>query len=192
MNAILFQESYLKELGWPWVWAASHFLFRKKSQTGRSRSVSLGNTVLCSGSVSESSPPVLLYTLPSSSRAWSSLRHVKVLPAEELFLWYRLSLSVESVFLLPVLCQINKIKKRDEVGSLGSQPASCSPNMKNDYLVWSPGGWTWTNPKHTGTASPNQIIRVCNPITTARLSPLHTVVTDGVSSSSKSWGKYEL
>lgn len=163
---IPFQESYLKDLWWALMQAASHFLFRKdRSQPGEMGSLSLGHTALCLASVSQRSSQVLLHTLSflfhlclvffSPSRESTSYREVVRLMQITFFSWNM------------CLCCVEKKNKEAwwERLFLFSQPSSSSPNMKSHQLVWSLWGQTWTNVKHTGTVSPNQIISVCNSVT---------------------------
>lgn len=71
------------------------------------------------------------------------------------------------VFLPPVcvfLCQKKKEWWWDRLFLL-SHLISHSANIKSYQHVWCTWVWTRTDLKHTGTASPNQTISVCNPIT---------------------------
>lgn len=126
---IPFQESYLKDLWWALMQAASHFLFRKDHSQERWGHC-LWDTRRCVWQASLKGHLKFSCTrcLSSSTYASSfSLHHVKVLPTEKLLDWCRLHFSVEIC-----VCVVSKkkIKKRDERGSF------CSPSPPRRLQIW--------------------------------------------------------
>lgn len=113
-----------------------------------------------------------LYTpcLSSTTFTWSSSSTSKSVSCSELLNWYRLKFSVESFFLLCWKRERGRVGGRWGVISLLSQASLPFQIWKIIILLQGAcKNGSEQNFKHTGTACSNQIISVCNPVTSGRL-----------------------